>query len=117
MVRREITTLVDDIDGSEADETVQFAVDGVGYEIDLNADHAKALRESFADWVQDARKLGKVVIGGRTHLPTVGRKPATDRARNDQIREFARNRDMKISDRGRIPAEIVAAFDAEAPNF
>lgn len=111
-MRREITTLVDDIDGSEADETVQFAVDGVGYEIDLNADHAKALRESFADWVQDARKLGKVVIGGRTHLPTVGRKPTTDRARNQQIREWARSHGHSVSERGRIPAGVLEAFAA-----
>lgn len=116
-MRREITTFVDDIDGSEAEGTVQFAVDGFGYEMDLNADHAKALRESFAEWIGDARKLGKVVIGARTQLATAGRKPSTDRARNQQIREFARSRGMAVSERGRIAAPIVAAFDAEAPNF
>ena len=51
MAQQTIVTLVDDLDGSDADETVEFALDGREYEIDLTADHAKALRENLADYV------------------------------------------------------------------
>jgi hypothetical protein len=47
--------LVDDVDGGEAEETVTFALDGVSYEIDLNAENAESLRESVATWIGHGR--------------------------------------------------------------
>lgn len=110
-MRTEIVRLVDDIDGSEAAETVQFAVDGVGYEIDLSADHATALRESFDEWVDSSRKLGKVVVGSRTVLP-VARGRVADRKRSRAIRSWARSQGRDVADRGRIPAALAEEFDA-----
>ena len=49
MAQKTIVSLIDDLDGqSEADETVEYAIDGVTYEIDLAKDNADALREVFA---------------------------------------------------------------------
>ncbi len=58
MAQKVQVLLVDDIDGGTADETVTFSLDGVAYEIDLTADHAAELRESFSRWVGHARKTG-----------------------------------------------------------
>lgn len=107
MAQKMEITLVDDIDGTPAQETVTFAVDGVNYEIDLNEDHANALRESFAEWVAHARRAG-------------GRKVTTRRTRSagsgasagaSKIREWARENGYTVSERGRIPAEVREAYD------
>lgn len=107
MAQKVQVTLVDDIDGSPAQETVTFAVDGVNYEIDLNEDHANALRESFAEWIGHARRAG-------------GRKATTRRTRSGssggsadagKIREWARENGYTVSERGRIPAEVREAYD------
>jgi hypothetical protein len=58
---REIRTIyIDDIDGTEAVETVTFALDGNQYEIDLNALHATALREALARYVEQGRVVNPV---------------------------------------------------------
>src|SRR5215469_4018374 len=48
--------LVDDIDGSDAAETVQFGLDGTQYEIDLSSEHAEELRALATPYVKRARK-------------------------------------------------------------
>lgn len=112
--------LVDDIDGSDAVETVKFEVDGKSYEIDLNADHAQALRESQAEFRES---MAEFVANARTvhnHGPKPKPKPKTtgarrtlaDREQNQAIREWARGRGMTIAARGRIPAEVVDAYNA-----
>src|SRR5690606_13957198 len=58
MAQKVKVLLIDDLDGSEADETISFAVDGVSYEIDLNSAHSAELRETFAQWIGHARKVG-----------------------------------------------------------
>ena len=57
MAQRTTIELVDDLDGSPADQTVHFAVDGVAYSIDLNDENAAALRNTLARWLSVARKL------------------------------------------------------------
>ena len=58
MAQRTHTLLTDDVDGGEAAETVRFALDGVEYEIDLNEQHARELRESLTVFVEAARRVG-----------------------------------------------------------
>jgi len=108
VVQKTQVVLIDDIDGSDADETVTFAIDGVGYEIDLTAAHASELRESFATWVGHARKAGRTVATTRTG----GRRAGTDRAQLAKIREWARDNGHKVSERGRIPGSILEAYEA-----
>jgi hypothetical protein len=117
MAQKTIVSLVDDLDGSAADETVGFGLDGVSYEIDLTDTHAKSLRDAFADYVAHARQQGRTTRKPRTR--TSGRATgsasptgttAVDREQNKAIRDWARTHGHTISDRGRIPAEITEAY-------
>jgi hypothetical protein len=105
--------LVDDIDGGPAEESVAFAVDGVGYEIDLSVKHAKELRAALDTFVSCARRVGR---GG---LSTPSRSRATvparnDRAQNKAIRDWAKRKKIDLSERGRIPRTIIEQYEAEA---
>jgi hypothetical protein len=103
MAQRVHVTLEDDIDGSEAAETIQFGLDGVSYEIDLSDANAAQLRDSLSKWVGHARR-----VGGRKQ------QARTTSARNDlnEIREWGRANGYKVSDRGRVSADVLKAFDA-----
>lgn len=107
MAQKVKVLLIDDLDGSDADETISFAVDGVSYEIDLNSAHAAELREAFARWIGHARRAG-----GRRR--TTRRSAASSSAGGETaaIREWARANGYKVSDRGRIPADIREAYAA-----
>ena len=109
MAQKVTVQLVDDVDGSTADSTVEFALDGASYQIDLSEDNAAKLRDSLAPFVAHARKTGgrkKAGGKGKSNTPSTA-----DRERNQAIREWAREQGMQVSDRGRIPAEIVETYD------
>jgi hypothetical protein len=105
MAQRVKVELVDDVDGTEAEETVTFALDGVTYEIDLSSANADKLRDALATWVGHARRSGGTRKAARNGGGG-GRK--RDLA---QVREWARAHGHKVSDRGRISAEVQAAYD------
>jgi hypothetical protein len=113
--------LVDDLDGEAADETVEFGIDGKNYEIDLSKENAGRLRDVLADFVSAARRAGGRRRGSSTGTggPSGGAGSAPrgrttiDREQNQAIRDWARKRGMKVSDRGRIPAEVLAAYHKE----
>ena len=111
MAKKVTVTLVDDFDGDgPADETVEFSIDGVSYEIDLSAKNAKKLRDDLKQWIEAGRR-----VGGRRRGRSggSGRGRATiDREQSAAIREWARRSGHKVSTRGRIPAEIIDAFHA-----
>jgi len=105
MAQRVNIVLVDDIDGSDATETVAFGLDGTSYEIDLNDKHAAKLRDALAAYIGHARKVG----GRRTRGKAVA---AAGGASAKEVRDWARSNGFKVPDRGRIPADVRAAFDA-----
>jgi hypothetical protein len=117
MAQKVTVSLVDDLDGSEAEETVEFGLDGAFYEIDLSEDNAERLRDALSEYVEHARRSG-----GRKRPPGristgPGRAPRTasaDREQNQAMREWARKQGMNISDRGRIPKEVAEAYNAQA---
>jgi len=115
VARREVVVLEDDLEGGTADETVKFALDGVQYEIDLTAKNAARLRESFSDFIAHGRRVGRggVVVGGRAAARARG-SAAADREQNKAIRAWAKRKGRNISDRGRIPQEIVDEYNADA---
>lgn len=78
MARREITTLVDDIDGGPAAETVDFELDGKRYEIDLSRPHATQLRDALGPYVDHGRKMPRGQARSRTHRGTSS--PSTPKA-------------------------------------
>jgi hypothetical protein len=115
MAQKTIVHLVDDLDGSsgESIETITFGLDGVIYEIDLNEDNAGNLRNSLAEFISSATRTG-----GRVKRGTASTSKPTGSARNREqtqaIRDWARQNDWEIADRGRIPAEIIEAYEKEA---
>ena len=96
MASKTITTLVDDVDGSQADETVQFSIDGTTWEIDLSRQHAAELRDAL-NHVWHARK-----VGGRQV------RRSSPRADNRAIRKWAQARGISVNPRGRVPADVPA---------
>lgn len=99
--------LVDDLDGSAADETVGFSLDGVSYEIDLSSGNADKLRDALADYVGSARRAG-----GRRRSAAPRRAGRAASSETAQIRAWAREEGHPISERGRIPRHIVEAYEA-----
>jgi hypothetical protein len=107
VAKQTTVTLVDDLDGSQADEQVEFAVDGKAYEIDLSSANSARLREALAPFVSAARRSG----GRRRSATAVATaRPSTDREQNQAIREWAQEQGMKISERGRIPSNVLEAY-------
>ncbi|MDH6243671.1 histone-like nucleoid-structuring protein Lsr2 [Mycobacterium sp. OTB74] len=111
MAKKVTVTLVDDFDGEgAADETVEFALDGVNYEIDLTAKNAAKLRSDLKKWVEASRR-----VGGRRRGRSTGSargRASIDREQSAAIREWARRNGHNVSSRGRIPAEVIDAFHA-----
>jgi hypothetical protein len=108
-VAKKIQTLfIDDLDDSEAEGTVRFGLDGAEYEIDLNAEHAQALRDALARYVRAARRAG----GGARRPARVGRGAPGVGVDNTEVREWAKAQGIEVKDRGRVPAEVVARFKA-----
>lgn len=108
MAQKTQITLIDDIDGSTADETVTFALDGVSYEIDLNGAHASELRDTISGYVGHARK-----IAGRTSGRTGSRSRSAGRDYEPAtVREWAASRGIDIPARGRIPSAVLDQYRA-----
>ena len=109
---QKITTLfIDDMDGGQADGTVRFALDGTEYEIDLNAKHSEELRSALGKYVSHARKVGGGArrAGRAPGRPSRGGGPALN---TTEIRNWARENGYDIKDRGRVPADLVAKYQA-----
>lgn len=110
MAQRVNIVLVDDIDGSDATETVTFGLDGATYEIDLNDAHATALRDALATYVGHGRKVSR---GGSTKRgKSAASAAAASGAAASDIRAWARENGYDVPARGRIPADVRQAFDA-----
>jgi hypothetical protein len=103
-----VVTLTDDIDGSAADRTVTFAVDGTTYEIDLSKGNAAAFEKVLRPYIEAARKVKQ------PHTRRVPRRSSTSPRRPDlaEIRSWARANGYEVSDRGRLPISVVEEYDA-----
>ncbi len=102
MAQKVQVILIDDIDGSPADETVTFSLDGAHFEIDLASRRAAELRAELAPWIASARRANA---------------RSTRAARRDSgdvqaIRAWARSHGHAVNERGRISAELRAAYEA-----
>lgn len=111
MAQRIIASLIDDMDGTEATETVTFGLDGAEYTIDLSEANATRLRDALSDFVEKGSK-----VKGRKPRATNGARVTVqaggNREQNLAIRAWARAQGKAISDRGRIPVELVQEFQA-----
>ena len=109
MAQRVTTTFTDDIDGSEAERTFPFAVDGTHYEIDLSTQNIKEFNEAIAGFVESARKVKATSSGRKAPASSGGVK--SDREQTRAVRLWARQQGHQINDRGRIPSHVQQAFD------
>ena len=101
MAQKVVVTLFDDIDGSEAAETIAFGLDGKSYEIDLNEANARKLRKALAPYVEAGRKRSR---SGKAYKQTeVAPDPAA-------VRAGAPATQMEVPARGRIPKKVYEAF-------
>src|SRR5262249_41737733 len=103
MAQRVETTLIDDLDGSEASETVAFAVDGTSYEIDLSKSNAAARPRTLGSSEDHARR------GAEGRGPP--RRTGRNRHHSAAIRDWAKARGLKVSEGGRIPADVAAQYE------
>ena len=111
MAQKVNIVLVDDLDGTEATETVTFGLDGTTYEIDLNDANAAALREALSGYVGHARKVSSARrggAGGGSRRSSGGGSGVDTKA----VREWARANGHQVSERGRVPASVIAAYEA-----
>ncbi len=103
------TTLVDDIDGSTAQGTTNFGLDGQPYEIDLSEENRKELEAALAGYIESAR----AVRGGSPKRQAKQSGRTERRADLSAIREWARGNGWpEVAGRGRVKGEIVTAYDA-----
>lgn len=108
MASKTTIVLEDDLEGGPADETLQFSLGGKDYEIDLNTKNATLFRRQLAAFVDHARPA---VGAGQSRRPT---RTASSRKRSAAIRAWAKQEGIDISDRGRIPANVIEQYQATA---
>ena len=106
MAQKIQTLFIDDLDGSDAEGTVRFGLDGAEYEIDLSAQHAQELRDALARYVGAARRAG----GGVRRPARRGPRGSVSGLNTTEVREWAKAQGMDVKDRGRVPAELVVKF-------
>jgi Lsr2 len=103
MARKVVTTLICDISGETADETVRFGLDGASYEIDLSEPNAFELRTVLTEYINVARKAGR---GAKA---SVKRSNKSD---NQAVRAWAAENGHEVGMRGRLSGELVDAYRA-----
>jgi Lsr2 len=101
VAQRVTVEMTDDIDGTEAAETIAFRLDGTAYEIDLSKKNAAKMRQVFGRYIEHARKA----TGGRR-----SGRPRRDR-HVSAVREWAKQQGIQVSERGRIPASVVSQYE------
>jgi Lsr2 len=124
------TLFIDDIDGTEAEGTVSFGIDGTFYEIDLNAANAAALRDAYQPYLSAARRTRAGAPRRNRRPPRPAPQPPVSKpaippapngvrpsangssqpVSNEEVRAWAKARNLPVKDRGRIAAEVVAEF-------
>ncbi len=105
MAQRVRIELTDDLDGTPADETITFAIDGVTYDVDLTSANAEKIREALAPYVAAGRR-----VAGRQSRR--GKGAAASGPSANVIRQWARDRGMEVSERGRVSDQVKAAYQA-----
>jgi len=108
MAQKITTSFIDDLDGSEAEGTVLFGLDGTQYEIDLNTYHAKELRTALAPYTEAGRR----VTGTARRAGQTGRKAPANGISTTEARSWAKAHGLEVKDRGRVPADVLAQYQA-----
>ena len=113
MAKQVITVLTDDLDGGDADRTIEFGLDGIGYTIDLSDKNVGKLRKALDPYLTGAVKVGRSNGNSRIVSRSAAAPARSNRDQNQAIREWATKNGYEVSERGRIPSSIVEAFHAK----
>ena len=105
MAQKVTVVLEDDLAGGPAEQTVRFAFEGTDYEIDLNAKNAAAFHKQLAPYLEHARRAERA-------QPRRGGRTAANRQRSGDIRAWAKQHGLVVSERGRIPAGVLERYHA-----
>jgi hypothetical protein len=124
MAQRQVTVFTDDVTGEELEdgETITFALDGMEYEIDLSGEHAEQLRDALAPYVRSGRRISGRASRGSRSAGSAARRAADPGSSSRSssggehdtraIREWAQANGHKVSERGRVPASVIEAYEA-----
>jgi hypothetical protein len=104
MAKQTVVTLIDDIDGGVADQTVTFSLNGQAYEIDLNSKNTQKLQAALEPWIAAGRRVGRAAQARRSSS-TSGTDPRA-------VRAWAASNKVVVPARGRIPAAVIDQFKA-----
>jgi hypothetical protein len=118
MAQKVIYELIDDLDGTASEDisTVSFSLDGADYEIDLTEENAENLRATLEEFVGAARRTGGRIKRNTGTTKPAPSRPAASREQTKAIREWAKQNGFELADRGRIPANVIEAYDdAQTP--
>jgi len=119
MAKRVTIEILDDTNGSRAEQTVPFGLDGVAYEIDLSSTNANALREALASYVAAARRTGgrriKVAVGQPTDDTKQEPEPRTNYTATHDIRTWARANGYEVADQGRLAKTVIDGIPLVSP--
>lgn len=114
MARRIVHQLVDDLDGSVLEigegETVLFSLDGVAYEIDLTDENASALRDALAPYLAAGRSISSARGAASSSGSAPRRRP--NQQNYAPVRAWAKDNGYTVSERGRVPASVLEAYEA-----
>ena len=111
MAQKVQVLLTDDLDGSVAQETIRFRLDGTDYEIDLSKKNAKSLRDTLAKYTAVARRESAAARGGRSNRRSRGSSGARE-VDPKAVREWAARNNIAVSARGRIPQDVLSQYEA-----
>lgn len=117
MAQKTIVQFTDDLDGSEASQTVEFGYQGKTYKLDLNDKNAAELEEALSPYIAAAQQAGGGSARGRRGR---GSQAAAPKQRSGDgrdydpkvVREWAQSQGLDLSARGRIPGKVLERFKA-----
>jgi hypothetical protein len=113
VAQKVVREFIDDIDGSAAERTFTFAVDGTAYEIDLSSENIAEFKSAIGGFIESARKV-KTTSNGRRQRGASTTDLRERRGRLNEVREWARENGYSVSGRGRVSAEVLAAFESRS---
>ncbi|XVV17776.1 histone-like nucleoid-structuring protein Lsr2 [Actinoplanes sp. CA-131856] len=114
MARQIVTILTDDLDGGEAERTIEFSLDGVSYSIDLSDKNIGELRTRLDPFIAAGTRIGRTATVRRSIQQAAVPSPASNRDQNKAIRHWAIKHGHPVSPRGRIPASVIDAYHRNA---
>lgn len=113
MAQQVKVVLLDDLDGTEATESHDFALNGVEYEIDLSEENSLRFKAAFEEFTAVARRKTGSRNGQVRQRRSAHGAPSVRHSREylQSVRGWARKKGYTVLDRGRVPKDILDKFE------